>query len=118
MAWPSYAEVIAQGFGPGADGNVERTPFDDGMIRQERRYPAALKTLRVTALLDAGRLADFRTWADASAHAWFDFPTPLAAGNARARVRGGAGGIDYELQAERRGKVQWAATMTLEGTDL
>ena len=118
MTWPSYAAIVAPGFAPGQDEDVERTPFDDGMIRQERRYTAALGTLEVTALLEPGDLAAFRAWARDSAHAWFDFPSPVHDGDVRARVRDGAGGIRYRLQREARGKALWAATMTLEGTAL
>ena len=118
MSWPSYAEILAPGFRPGQDEDVERTPFDDGLVRQEKRYRAALGTLEVTALVAADDLDRFRTWARERAHRWFDIPTPLAEGTVSVRVRDGGGGIGYRLHREAPGRVIWAATMTLEGTDL
>ena len=78
MTWPVYAEVLAPGFRLGADEDAERTPFEDGMVRQEKRWTSALRTAQVVALVDADRLPDFRAWAAREAHLWFDFPTPLA----------------------------------------
>lgn len=118
MSWPSYAEVQASGFRLGQDDSVERTPFDDGMVRQEKRSEAALATAEISAIVGADRLAAFRSWAKRQAHLWFDFPTPLAEGTVRARVRGGAGGITYQPYRARRGALMWEARMTIEGPDL
>ena len=51
LVWPSYAAVEADGYGVTDDNDVDRTPFDDGLIRQERRYASALTALSITALL-------------------------------------------------------------------
>lgn len=118
MSWPSYAEILAPGIGLGQDEDVERTPFDDGMIRQEKRYAAAMGAVDVSALIDAVNLSDFRQWAKGNAHAWFDVDLPHLAATAQARVRDGAGGIRYRLHQERRGKALWRADLTLEGPGL
>ncbi len=117
MSWPAYAEVLATGFRLGQDEDVERTPFDDGMIRQEKRYRAAPGTMQAAALMEADRIEDFRGWARENAHAWFTFPTPHK-GDVTVRVRDGAGGITYRLQGERRGRLLWRAEFTVEGPDL
>ena len=121
VAWPTYADILAPGFGLGADGDVERTTFDDGMIRQEKRRTGALRTADITALIARADLVRFRTWAETEAHAWFDFPSPLidgAARTVRVRVRGGAGGIGYRAEIAPDGTLRWAARMTVEGPNL
>jgi len=115
MAWPVYAQVVAPGQVTGQDSDVERSRFDDGMVRQERRYAAALRTWEITALLDDdAALARFRAWARDEAHRWFAWEDITTGVARRVRVRGGAGGITYTAAvsaAQRR----WEAALTLEG---
>ena len=42
LIWPDYVAVEADGYAVADDSNVARTPFDDGFIRQERRFASAL----------------------------------------------------------------------------
>ena len=97
--WRSRPRVTARS----DDNNVDRTPFDDGLIRQERRYASAMTALSITALLesdaDYGR---FRAWAREYAHRWFAWTAPETGAVHRVRVRGGAGGIDYSGARRRR----------------
>ena len=106
------------GFRLEPDEDADRTPFDDGMIRQERKYDSALNAVRIVALIDDANLAAFRQWARGFAHAWFDFPTPLATGTIRARVRGGAGAIGYQTARSGAGRIRWEASLVIEGPDL
>ena len=60
-AWPAYARIEAERrirFAP----TVERTEYDDGAVRQARRFTAALvrRTIRAWLASDAD-LARFRT---------------------------------------------------------
>ena len=111
--WPAYAAVAADGQGLGQDGDVERTPWDDGLVRQERRATAALETARIAAWLDDdAALTAFRAWARAHAHGWFEW-TDQGGEARRARVRGGAGGIAFTARV-RGGRRRWEARCELE----
>ena len=119
LVWPDYVAVEAEGYGVSDDNNVDRTPFDDGLIRQERRYSSAMTALSVTLLI-AGD-ADyrrFRAWARVSAHRWFAWTAPETGQVHQVRVRGGAGGIDYSARVGGDGRRAWEATLTLEGVGL
>ena len=113
--WPDYAVIEADGYRLTRDPDVARTPFDDGMVRQEKRFTAALDTRRITALLaDDNALTRFRTWAEDHAHEWFAW-TDTEDGVAReVRVRGGAGGIEYRARVDA-GARRWEASLVLEG---
>ncbi len=97
-SWPDYAEVAADGYALGAAPGVSRTEWDDGAVRQARTRTRALLEREATALLRDGggrtahqRLAAFRAWAAAHAHAWFRWTEPEDGVVRLARVRGGRG---------------------------
>ena len=119
LVWPYYVAVEADGYAVADDPNVARTPFDDGLIRQERRYASALTALRVTALLPSD--ADyrrFRAWAADCAHRWFAWTAPESGSVHQVRVRGGAGGIEYTARIGGGGQRSWEAALTIEGAGL
>ncbi len=114
-AWPEYAAVAADGYSAGQDGDVARTPFADGLMRQEKRFTAALSVRRLTAYLaDDDAYVRFRTWATEDAHRWFAWADPEDGLVREVRVRGGAGGIQYQAlgTGSRR---RWVLTCELEG---
>ena len=114
-SWPEYARVVAHGYRVAQDPDVGRTPWDDGLVRQERRFTAALTVRRVTAhLADDEKLTDFRTWADTNAHQWFSWTDPEDGTTREVRVRGGAGGIEYRARTAG-GRRTWELTCELEG---
>ena len=117
--WPDYAAIEADGYAVADDPNVARTPFDDGLIRQERRYASALTALSVTALLlsDAD-YRNFRAWAADCAHRWFAWTAPETGSVHRVRVRGGAGGIEYTARIGGDSRRSWEAALTIEGIGL
>ena len=114
-AWPDYAAIVADGYGTRQDADIARTPFDDGLVRQEKRYTAALTARRITAHLagdeDYGR---FRQWAARHAHRWFAWTDPEDGVAREVRVRGGAGAIQYRARV-RGGRRRWELTCELEG---
>ena len=114
-AWPAAdAPILAGDYTLGQDPDVARTPWDDGMVRQERRYSAALTVRQVTALIaDDAALARFRAWARAQAHGWFAWRDDDGVSR-QARVRGGAGGIRYVAHV-RGGRRRWEARCEIEG---
>ena len=64
LIWPDYVAVEADGYAVADDSNVARTPFDDGFIRQERRFASALTALRLRVLIaDDDDYSRFRAWA-------------------------------------------------------
>lgn len=115
MAWPAYANVTAPGYALGRDSDVERTPYDDGLVVQEKRFSGALRTRRVRGWLksDADQVR-FEAWAEGSAHTWFDWRDTEDGVTRRVRVRGGAGGISYTAVV-RDGIRTWDFELTLEG---
>ena len=119
LIWPDYVAVEADGYAVADDTNVARTPFDDGLVRQERHYASALTALTVTALLTSD--ADyrrFRAWAADCAHRWFAWTAPESGTVHQVRVRGGAGGIEYTARVGGDGARRWEAALTLEGVGL
>ena len=115
VAWPSYARVEAGGYGLSQDPDVARTPFDDGLVRQERRYTAAFTVREVTAhLVDDADLVRFRAWVGANAHTWFTWTDPEDGTSREVRVRGGAGGVAYTAHTAA-GRRRWEARLELEG---
>jgi len=115
VAWPPYARVLADGYGLGQDNDVERSGFDDGAVRQEKIYSAALdsRALRGWLAPDAD-LVRFREWARSDAHTWFDYRDTEDGETRRVRVRGGAAGIRYTARV-RAGQRTWDFELELEG---
>lgn len=115
MAFPAYANVTADGYGRGRDSDVERTPFDDGLVGQEKRFTSAMRTRRVRGWLksDADQVR-FENWAEQNAHTWFAYTDPEDRVQRQVRVRGGAGGIQYNAVV-RDGQRTWDFELTLEG---
>ena len=115
MAWPDYVAIVVPDQIIGQDSDVVRSRFEDGLVRQERRYDTALHTWSITALIDSDDdLARFRAWARREAHTWFIWTDVTTGAPRRVRVRDGAGGITctaFVSAALRR----WEATLTLEG---
>ena len=119
LVWPAYAAIEADGYAVAGDRDVDRTPFDDGLVRQERRYASAMVALDIRALIagDAD-LARFRSWAAENAHRWFAWIAPETGAAHQVRVRGGAGGIEYTARIGPDGRRSWEAVLTLEGVGL
>ena len=114
-AFPAYANVTADGYRLGRDSDVERSEFDDGLIRQEKRFAGALRTRGVRGWLASDEdQVRFAAWAEANAHAWFDWRDSEDGTVRQARVRGGAAGIDSTARV-RDGVRTWDFELTLEG---
>ena len=115
-AFPAWVHVIGDGYGAGQDIDVARTTFDDGFVQQVKRFTAAQETraLEIVIDSDAGYVR-FRAWARERAHAWFAFTDPEDGVTREARVRGGAGGIEYRARVSAAGVRSWEASLTLEG---
>ena len=119
LVWPDYVAVEADGYAVADDANVARTPFDDGFVRQEQRFASALTALRLTVLIaNDDDLRRFRAWAGDCAHRWFAWTAPESGTRHQARVRGGAGGVDYTALIGGVGRRTWEATSDLEGAGL
>ena len=113
--WPSYVRVEADGHGLQAQPDVARTPFDDGLVRQEKRFSSALTVRRITGWLASdGDLVRFREWAREHAHTWFAWTDPEDGITREVRVRGGAGAIACTARV-RSGTRTWTVTAELEG---
>ncbi len=115
--WPACAVVRAAGYRFANANDVERTEWDDGALRQARIYTRARLVRRVVAEVPGGRLGDFRTWAQQWAHRPFSWRDPHDGVIRKARVAGGAGGIEYRQIAVRAGAARWEITCELEGEE-
>ena len=114
-AFPDYANVAADGYALGRDPDVERTEYDDGLIAQEKRFASALRTRELRGWLASDAdLVRFEAWAEAHAHAWFDYTDTEDRVTRRARVRGAAGGIRYTARVVD-GRRTWDFELVLEG---
>ena len=112
--WPMEARIDAAALETGQAGDVLRTPFEDGSVRQARRG-RGLATWSVLAHIDDdAALARLKEWAGDHAHAWFAWPDPVTDRPRRVRVRGGAGGITARARVNG-GHRCWEARLTLEG---
>jgi len=119
LVWPDYVATEADGYAVADGSTVARTPFDDGFTRQERRFTSALTALAITALIASDAdYARFRAWAADCAHRWFAWSAPESGAVHQARVRGGAGGIEYTALIGGDGRRTWEAALTLEGFGL
>ena len=119
LVWPDYVAVEADGYAVADDPDVARTPFDDGFVRQERRFASALTALSLTVLIASDDDYErFRAWTRDCAHRWFAWTAPESGTVTQARVRGGTGGIEYTALIGGDGRRTWEATLTLEGVNL
>ena len=119
LVWPDFVATVADGYAVADDSSVSRTPFDDGFVRQERRFASALTALAITAIINGDRdYGRFRAWAGDCAHRWFAWTPPESGTLHQVRVRGGAGGIEYTARIGSDGRRTWEATLTLEGVGL
>ena len=119
LVWPDYVAVEADGYAVADDPDVARTPFDDGFVRQERRFASALTALGLTVLIASDDDYErFRAWTRDCAHRWFAWTAPESGTVTQARVRGGTGGIAYTALVGGDGRRTWEATLTLEGVNL
>ena len=119
LVWPDYVAVEADGYAVADDPDVARTPFDDGFVRQERRFASALTALSLTVLIASDDDYErFRAWTWDCAHRWFAWTAPESGIVTQARVRGGTGGIEYTALVGGDGRRTWEAALTLEGVGL
>ena len=114
--WPKYAKIEGIGYTVTQDPDVARTPFDDGLIRQARRFAAAFTVYGITALLaDKAAYLAFKTWAERHARTWFVWKDPVEGVSRAVRVRGGPGGIAYTTRSAGEGRIRFEARLELEG---
>ena len=116
MAFPSYAQVVADGYTVGRASDVQRTTLEDGAVRQAKVYTAApkLRTIEVLLESDADQ-ARFDSWASSSAHVPFAWTDPEDGTVRNVVVQGGHGGIAYRARVAKSLTRYWIASMTLEG---
>ena len=114
--WPEYARVQGDGYRARVAPTVRRTGFEDGGVRQARAFTTAFTVRQVLAHLDTDAdYVAFLAWAATNAHTWFTWRDPEDAVQRRARVVGGAGGIEYQAFAKTDRTRRWEARLTLEG---
>lgn len=111
--FPAYVKLLADGRVEGRAPDVERTQFESGMVRQEKRYRSALRTREVTAWIEDSDKAAFDAWAARDSHRWFSWRDLGTAEVRQARVREGDGGIQRTSRS-RDGNLTWDIAFTLE----
>lgn len=115
-AWPDYLRIEARGLAQRQDSDVERSTFDDGLVRQARRRSAALDVRSVTVTVQTQiDYARARAWLRDHAAGWFAWRDPDDGVLRRARVRGGAAGVAWTFRPGRSGAGTWEGRMEIEG---
>ena len=111
--FPSYVKLLADGRTEGRDQDVERTQFESGMVRQEKRYRSALRTREISGWIEDSDKAAFDRWAADASHLWFNWKDLGSSETRQARVREGDGGI-RRTSLTRDGVLTWDIQFTLE----
>ena len=113
--WPDYVSVQADGYETGSDPDVARDAFEDGLVRQEKLYTAAMRTRTIVGvILSDAEKEQFRAWVAASGHTWFGWHDPEDGIRRLARIRNGSGGVTYRARV-RAGKRTWEIRAVIEG---
>lgn len=110
--FPTYAQIIVEGYGEEADHGVLRTEMDGGLAKQRARWskPIITRDATIVVLSDADKEA-FDAWIDDDLRGgagWFDFKVPRSSRIVQARIVGGK----YQW-AEPIGKA-WKASCQIE----
>jgi len=112
--FPSYAQFVLDGFKPKREKNTNRTPFDDGSIKQDPVNSRRVTSTSVKYLLRTpADKAAFDQWVELSLRFgayWFVWTNPETSTITRARIRDGE--VEYEALTSRMD--EWAATFTIE----
>ena len=114
--WPDYVRIVAAELSSSADPAPEPARFDDGSLRRPRGPEDPLEVRRVTVAFDSDADADaFRTWLRDFAAKWFAWADPADGILREARVRGGAGGVEWTHRTTSGRTVVRGARMEIEG---
>ena len=113
--WPSYARIVAPGYGLGVANDVERTPWDDGYVRQAKIYTASQGLRNTQAIIPGENIVTFRSWLASNAHIPFAWTDPEDGTSRQVRIVGGAGGVSLTQTARAGAVPSWEARFTLEG---
>jgi len=112
-AFPTYVQILAEGYEKDRESAVIRTPFEDGMVKQLRSKSRVLVARSFTAGFDTlANYQAFITWFQTDVDygaSWFDFTDPEDLVVRQARI---VNKLDKERPIFGTGK--WRVPMTIE----
>jgi hypothetical protein len=113
-AFPAYLKLMREGFGKEPESIVNRTPMDDGMVKQAKAKARALVGRPVKYAADTK--ADYQNWetffnttVNAGAD-WFDWTDPLDGAVKLARIVQGR----YQAVPLKGALTKWVISMRIE----
>ena len=113
--WPYNLVVMHfDGNRRGADTDVDRTPFEDGSIKQDKLRTRAFRTRQYSVSVKLSNLKNFEAWLNRYAHGLFNFRDIGSAAPTECSVRGGQGAI--VLTAQRQENLRLDGERFYEGS--
>ena len=115
--WPwDLAVIDFDGYTAGSAPDVERTPFEDGAVRQEETADSPMDNRSFRISVKQSNLVAFRAWLAANGAGWFNFRDFEDATVRERRIVGGRAavqlrGVDGEYLD---GELFWRAEVQLE----
>ena len=120
MSWPEYAHILAGDVEISSAETVQRTPLEDGRVRQRLVAPGAPRRRTIRAYVESdARREEFEIWAAIRSHVPFPRPLGIEGGigggtPGQVVVVGGAGGVRYRAVIAGDGTRQWDIELELE----
>lgn len=113
-AFPAALKLLRDGFGKEPESVVNRTPFDDGMVKQAKTKTRALVGRNVVYHADSkADFEAFETFVNVTTNGgadWFDWTDPLDSVVKLARIPGGV----YQGRPLNGGLTRWEISMRIE----
>ena len=113
----SLCTIEYPNFEYGADNDVERTPFEDGTVRQAQIVSRSFDTRTISVVVKQSDLSAFHAWLRANANSFVNFRDVSDMTIRDVRIRGGRAGVSLVAVQNQRldGERFWRGQMTLEG---
>jgi len=112
--FPSYAQILFDGFSQERESALIRTEMDSGPPRQAKIKSRVMLTRNVNIYLDSKTaLANFEEWYQDDINygaSWFDFVDPISGSTVQARFVGGA----YTLKPMSAKLQDWQLSAKIE----
>ena len=112
--WPSYVVMHFDGNRRGSDTDVDRTPFEDGTIKQDKLRTRALRTRQYSISVKLSDLRRFEAWLATYAHGLFNFRDIASPSSTECTVRGGQSNV--VLVAQRQENLRLDGERYYEGS--
>ena len=117
--WPwSLVDIQWEDYETGPDPDVDRTPFEDGAVRQATTVSRPLESRQFNVIVKHSNKAAFDTWTRTNSNKWFNFRDVTDKAVRDCRLRGGRGSFKLRAAPDTRryqGDRYWTGTVEIEG---